>query len=241
MNMNRTITSSLVDKSPATASSSRCRRPQRRGLSIVELLISLAISAMLLTATMVATDACFKAYADATEQFSTHAATRMVTHRLLTLVRTNTAHGPLKATAAHQVTVKDPADSTKTITATIAAATISDNTITSPFIEMIDAQGVHLKIAYLTFVDGGGKTHKQLWLFRKPGTINETSQPLLDSVTDCVFTCVRRKDSKGIWTLLRGTMDLSVQPGEDNTLALENGVAEPVRFFASTKPRKLDF
>lgn len=217
------------------------QRRRTMGLSIVELLTSLAISAMLLTATMVATDACFKAYADASEQFSTHAATRMVTHRILTMVRTNTAHGPLKATAAHQVTIKDPLDDSKTCTADIAAATLSGNTISSPFIELIDAQGVHLKIAYLTYKDSSNATRKELWLFRKPGTAGEQSQPLLDNVTDCVFTSVRRKDSKGIWVLLRGTMDLTVQPGNDNTLTMENGVVEPVRFFASTKPRKLDF
>ncbi|NJL30446.1 MAG: hypothetical protein HC898_01780 [Phycisphaerales bacterium] len=207
---------------------------------MVELLISLAISAMLLTATMVATDACFKAYADATEQFSTHAATRMVTHRLLTLIRTNTAHGPLKSIAAHQVSIKDPSDITKVYTADIAAASISGNNITSPYIEMIDTKGVHLKIAYLSYKDSNNITRKELWLFSKPGTANEVSQPLLDSVNDCVFTSVRRKNSKGVWVLQRATMDLTVQPGQDNTLTIENGTVVPVRFYASTKPRKLD-
>lgn len=70
---------------------------QARGLSIVELLISLAIVAMLLTATMVAIDASFYAYASAAESASTQTTTRLAVHRLNALIRTSTAHGPLLA------------------------------------------------------------------------------------------------------------------------------------------------
>lgn len=70
------------------------RRPSRaRGLSLVEMLISLAITAMLLTATMVAIDTSFKAYAAAAETASAQASTRMVVNRMLTLVRTSIAVG----------------------------------------------------------------------------------------------------------------------------------------------------
>lgn len=67
---------------------------RRAGLSLVEMLISLAITAMLLTATMVAIDASFKAYASAAETASAQASTRMVVNRLLMLVRTSIAVGP---------------------------------------------------------------------------------------------------------------------------------------------------
>lgn len=67
------------------------------GLSIVELLISLAITAMLLTATMVAIDASFYAYASAAESASTQTTTRLAVHRLNALIRTSSAHGPLEA------------------------------------------------------------------------------------------------------------------------------------------------
>lgn len=216
-------------------------RAARPGLSVVELLIALAISAMLLTATMVATDACFKAYADASEQFSTLAASRMVTNRLLAMVRTSTAHGPLVPQAATQVTLTDPDDSSKHYTATIGAVTLDADNVTlhSPYIEMLDPTLTDFKIAYLTYVDSAGTTRHELWLFRTPNGGTTTAQPLLTDVSNCAFTCVRTRTPRNVWYLLRATMDLSVQPGQDNTLAMENGTVEPVRFFASTKPRKL--
>ena len=70
------------------------RHRRHRGLSLVEMLISLAITGLLLAATMVALDVSFRAYADAAEQASSQAASRMIVNRLITMIRTSTAHGP---------------------------------------------------------------------------------------------------------------------------------------------------
>ena len=56
------------------------RRRRRRGFNLVELLIALAISATLLTATMLALAASFMAYQSTTEVASTHTLSRPTLH-----------------------------------------------------------------------------------------------------------------------------------------------------------------
>lgn len=83
------------------------RRAGRRGFNLIELLIALAISAALLTATMVALDASFRAYRDTTEEASTHTIARLVVHRILTLVRNGTEFGPVPADPRDEVVETD--------------------------------------------------------------------------------------------------------------------------------------
>lgn len=69
------------------------RRIVRRGFNLVELLLALAITGALLSATMVALDASFMAYQTTTEVASTHTIGRLVMSRMLTLIRTGTEFG----------------------------------------------------------------------------------------------------------------------------------------------------
>jgi hypothetical protein len=69
---------------------------------LIELLIALAISAALLTAVGVATDASFKAYAVNEEQSQLMQRARIATHRLLTYVRTCREHQPVDSTRIAQ-------------------------------------------------------------------------------------------------------------------------------------------
>lgn len=69
-------------------------RSRRRGFSLVEVLIAVSITAVLMTATLAALDASFRAYQSTTEEVSTHSIGRMVMHRLLTMIRTGTEFGP---------------------------------------------------------------------------------------------------------------------------------------------------
>jgi hypothetical protein len=71
------------------------KRPRRSGLGLVELLIALSISAALLTAVAVTTDASFKAYDINEEQSNLMQRARLTVHRLLTYVRTCKEHQPL--------------------------------------------------------------------------------------------------------------------------------------------------
>lgn len=189
----------------------------RRGVSLVELLLALAISAMLLTAVMVALDASFHAYAVAAESATTQASTRLMTHRLLTLLRTSTAHGPLQADAASN-----------------PPAILNGDTIESPYIELIDPNDRFIRIEYRPAT-------QELWaITQASGSAVPTAQPILSGVTAAAFYCNRRKDDDGVWVLNRATMDITAQVTGDTTLAIENASTPPIRIIASTKPRKLD-
>ena len=72
----------------------RSRLNHRRGFNLVELLIALAISAALLSATMMALHASFNAYQSTTEVASTHTISRLVMSRMLALLRTGQDFGP---------------------------------------------------------------------------------------------------------------------------------------------------
>lgn len=195
----------------------RATRHRSAGLSLVESLVSLAIVAALLTATMVAVDASFQAYAAAAESASTQTTTRMVVHRLLNLVRTSTAHGPLQPNGAANPPV-----------------TLTGNTIESNYIELIDNQGRLVTIVYDT-------ANQQLNYSIDPldgSTV--VTQPLLGGVTNCVFHATRRTNRDGLIVLERASIDLTVVPDADSSLAIENAEAVEVRVVASTKPRRLD-
>ena len=191
----------------------RVKRQRRRlGLSLVEMLISLAITAMLLTATMVAIDASFQAYAAAAES-ARQTSTRLVTHRLLSLMRTSTAHGPLLPETD---------------------VTLSGTTLTSYYIELIDPDGNLIRLEY-------DDTDDMLYVTITPyGGSVATKEPLLGGVTQCEFKLIRRLDDDGVWILDRGSIDFTVKPDEDSSLAIEGDAAEPMRVIASTMPRKLE-
>ena len=189
--------------------------PHRRGLSLVEMLVSLAITAMLLTATMVAIDASFHAYAVAAETASTQTSTRMVTNRMLALIRNSYAHEPIYPDAA-------------------AGVTLSGSTLTSPYITVVDLDGNIITLTH-------DATNQRLMYTIEPaggGTI--TTQPILGGVTDAVFTLTRQRDNDDLWVISRGNVDFTVQPDDDASLDLESGDIPAVRVIASTKPRKLE-
>lgn len=189
------------------------RNRRRLGLSLVEMLISLAVTALLLTATMVAIDASFKAYAAAAESASTQTSTRLVTHRLLSLMRTSTAHGPLLPEAG---------------------VTLSGNTLTSSHIELLDPDGNLIRLEY-------DSDEEMLFVTITPfGGSIATRQPLIGGVKRCEFKLVRRFDDDGVYILERGSIDFTVEPDEDNSLAIEGDAAVPMRVIASTMPRKLE-
>jgi len=181
---------------------------------------------MLLTATMVALDVSFKAYADAAEQAGTQAATRMVTNRLMTLMRTSTAHGPLL------ITNLGPTDPDNPFTFPLVS-TINGNLVTGNYIRLFDPNNNDVQVAY-------DVNQNMLFLSITPPGQATQVQPLLGGVTNAQFSSVRRLDDDGLWVLNRGTMDITALSDANATLAIENGNAPPIRVIASTKPRKID-
>lgn len=177
---------------------------------------------MLLTATMVATHASFRAYADAAEQASAQASTRMVVNRLLMLVRTSTAHGPLTAGDAAAAGATSP------------STTFTGDLVGSNFFELADPQDNLLLFEYRADA-------QEIWLRTTPAGGGAAAwQPLLGGVTHAAFTLQRRRNDDGLWVLERGTIELAIQPGADATLDLERGHPQTIHVVASTKPRKVE-
>jgi Tfp pilus assembly protein PilE len=69
-------------------------RRRSRGLGLVELLISLALCAALLTATGVAVDASLRSYSIQQQQASTVQKARLIMHRIQTYIRSSKEHQP---------------------------------------------------------------------------------------------------------------------------------------------------
>lgn len=74
-----------------------------RGFSIIELLISLVLTSLLMTAVMVALDSGFRAYRASAEEVSTNVQGRIIIERLQALIRSGTDFTPLPVTPADQV------------------------------------------------------------------------------------------------------------------------------------------
>ena len=70
----------------------------RRGFGLVEVLISLALSSLLLTAVMVSLDSSFRAYRSSAEQVSTNVQGRIIIERLQALIRAGADFAPLPST-----------------------------------------------------------------------------------------------------------------------------------------------
>jgi len=202
---------------PHRVLNTKCRGPQRRrcgGLSLIEMMVSLAISAMLLTATAVAIDTSFTAYAIAAESASTQTSTRMVVNRLLSLIRTSTAHDPILEDIPNGVT-------------------LSGNIITSPYLTLTEADGDFITITW-------NSVTQELLLTHDPGTGTIVTQPILGGVSDCKFQLARRRDNDGVWVLERASIDFTVEPDDDASLAIEAANVPSVRVVASTKPRRVN-
>jgi len=217
-------------------------RSRAAGFSLVELLISLAIVAILMVATMVAIDASFQAYAAAAESASTQNTTRLVTHRVVSLVRTSSAHGPLNPGTPSDANWNAMQSAYETaigaahggLTPAAATATQNGPVIEANFLRLIDTQGNELAIRY-------EPTARELWLtILKPGATSAIAQPLLDGVDAASFTVRPREDDFGVEVLQRASLDVTVSPDADTTLAIESADTPPIRIFASTMPRTLE-
>ena len=211
---------------PAFNPQSAIRNPQSRALSIAELLIALAISALILTAVTAALDASFYAYASASGAASTQSSARLVMQRLTTMIRTTTLHDAY-----------DPDDPTVTL------ADPTQPPVQSVGLKMIDLDGHLLKVWWkhnTTYTDAD---LGDLWYQYD----SNTAQPMLEGIRPqkttgglpYVFTLTSQTSDSGL-LLKRATVDVTAEPGSDNTFALETyrGAADPIRLIASTAPRR---
>jgi hypothetical protein len=201
------------------------------------MLVALAITAALLSASLAALDTSFKSYQMTSQSASTHVVTRIVMHRMLSMIRVGTEFGPY------------PEDVLATPTVFLSGAYVAvpepPATLEGFQIEFVsrddpvtgDRQITRLEARDADPADGT----LVLWLIIKdlPGDgteIEPIEQPLLRGVRDAAITLEYDVGPK----LRRASIDLSVVPNDLGD-EIDIGVTAPViRLVASASPRNLD-
>lgn len=182
----------------------------RRGFSLVEMLIALAITAMLLSATFVALDASFMAYQSTTEEASTHTISRLIMHRMLTLIRTGRDFGPY------------PADISV------------DTTVETDFLEFYGANDQLMRLEwssidqslYIVMIDDVGNETPALLLE------NVTQEDEFGNYIP-PFTLEYVQGTQ----LYRATIDLTLIPDDNMSVSIEGDNTNVLRLVASAMPR----
>jgi len=198
---------------------------RRRGFTIAEMLIALALTAALLTAAMSALDATFDSYKVNSESASTHVVSRIVVHRILAMIRTGKEFGP------YPVDIMDSAQ----------------NPLQSDFIEFVsldDADTGHRQVTRIERRDApaGADAPYELWYVLSDyegGDLVSTEQhPLIAGVRDAVFTMEYARGPR----LKKATIDLSVQASPEIEAISIDGDITPntIRLVASATPRQFD-
>lgn len=197
------------------------RSRARRAFSLVEMLVALTISATLLAATFSALNASFKSYKRTTESASTHVVTRIVMHRIMTMIRTGsaTSFGPFPDNP-----IELPEIQSNEIEFVVSTDEDAD-TSQIVRIERRDApegeEGPYELWLVLTTVQGGA-------------VIDEQARPLLVGVVEAEFTLEYDVGP----TLLRATVDLTVLPNDLQDAAIAADLPTPsIRMVASASPR----
>ena len=206
------VTTTRIRRAPA--------RGSRRGFNIVEMLIALAITAVLLTATMVALDASFKAYQSTTEVASTHTISRMTIHRMQALIRMGQDFGPFP---------NDP-----TIT-TIESDFIEFATPDDPPQVMALEYDINDEALYIVLDPGPDETRYVLL----EGVIPQYDPPTSTAEDDRImpFTLEYEQGRH----LYRATIDLTVVPDDNMSVELDGNNVDVLRLVASAMPRTAAF
>lgn len=191
----------------------------RRGFSIIELLLALAISSMLLTAALSAFDASWRGYKQVTEAASTHVVSRIVTHRVLAMLRTGSSFGPFPADVLNSAL----------------------NPLTSTFIEFVAEADRIAGNGQVTRIErrnapAGSAAQFELWyvLLNSGGGVLQ-QRPLLGNVREATFALEYQPGPR----LIRATVDLTVLPRDDEDTRVGVGGDTPcIRLVASAVPRQ---
>lgn len=198
----------------------------RRGFSMVELLLALAIVSMVLTSAMVALDAAFKGYRATTDTASTHVVSRIVMHRAVAMIRNGTEFGPFPS---------DVLDS-------------AQNPLTSDFIEFVSFEDEDAGIRQVSRIEfreaEGGEEFGSVWfeLFTFENNVlqgDPVEAEMIPNVEDASFVLEYDVGPR----LMRATIDLLIRPNDDlDPIGVEGrteNTNEPIRLVGSATPRRL--
>lgn len=201
------------------------RRPARRGFSIIELLLALAIVSFVLTSAMVALDASFRGYKSTTDSASTHVVSRLVIHRITAMIRNGVEFGPFPQD------VLDP----------------DQNPLESTFVEFLsreDPDTGDREVTRIEFREAeAGQEFGALWfmLFRFTSDGTPDGDPLeymlIPNVEAGSFVLEYEVGPR----LARATVDLLIRPNDDlDATSVDSRVqTQPIRLVGSASPRRL--
>ena len=193
-----------------------------RGFSLIEMMVALGISAALLTASLAALDTSFKSYQQTSETASTHVVTRIVTHRVLTMIRTGSEFAPYPI---------DVLDATQNPMFTNSIEFVSDEDEATGYrqITRIFAE------ADPDATDGSQRLMLTLDEFTGGVLTASETRPLLRGVLDATFTLEYDVGPQ----LTRATMDITVEASDAGGGLNANWDTPTLRLVASASPRRL--
>ncbi|MCC6426471.1 MAG: prepilin-type N-terminal cleavage/methylation domain-containing protein [Phycisphaerales bacterium] len=200
------------------------RQPVRRAFSLIEMLVALTITATLLTASLAALDASFKAYKHTTDSVSSHVVSRIVMGRLTAMIRTGDEFGPFPLDVLN--TAENPLDST--------------------FIEFTawrdEVLGTH-RIVRIERRDATSEDRGpfELWYMQEDyedDVMTAVSEsPLITNLQSVNFRLEYDIGPR----LTRATIDMIVEPDDEQSDRIHTDLAsDKIRLVTSVVPRRLD-
>jgi prepilin-type N-terminal cleavage/methylation domain-containing protein len=196
---------------------------RRNAFSLVELLIALAITGMLLAATMAALDVSYKSYQATTESASTNVVSRMVMHRVMGMIRTGTQFGP------YPDDVLDP----------------QTNPVVSTSMEFQSSYNQATGTSRITTLERRAQSDPErgpyeLWCVERVyvnGAQTDAQEfPLITGVRDVSFTLEYDVGPR----LRRATVDLTVSPNDFQDTKFDVDMDGPViRLISTVQPRRI--
>jgi hypothetical protein len=185
------------------------------------MLVALAISSALLTATMVSLNASFIAYQRTTEQASTHTVARLVMNRMLTLIRSGEEFGPFPISLLDTVVESDE----------MQFRTRDGDVMTLRWVEH-DALFPRDNALYIII---GPDKHLLLEGVMPQYGPDEDGDGFPDQISP--FTLEYEVGRK----LYRATIDLLIQPDDNLSTDLDGTNTDQLRMVASAMPRAIAY
>jgi prepilin-type N-terminal cleavage/methylation domain-containing protein len=193
-----------------------------RGFSLVEMLVALTISATLLTATLGALDASFRSYKETTESASTNVVSRLVMHRIMTMIRTGSEFGPYPA---------NPIAQPQLVTNEIEFVSARDDGALTHQVTRIERRDA----------PEGSESPFELWYvienYANDALVDSQERVLIRDLQEATFTLEYDVGPR----LRLATVDLTIRPNDLQDAAVYSGLqTATIRLVSSVAPRRVD-